>query len=88
MSYVLLSLKDCKARKVYSCEWCGEPILVGDTYKREVSVYDEFQNKKWHPECWDAGTEYFADCRDDECEYLPGTMARGLPDEKGMEIAK
>lgn len=43
-----------KAAKAHTCIWCGEGIAVGDTYIRQVLVYDgDFQSNAYHPECFD-----------------------------------
>lgn len=50
--YRLLDQSDPVARKAHRCIWCGERIDVGETYRREKSVYyGHMQNHAWHPEC-------------------------------------
>ena len=62
MSYALLSATTPKARKEHRCIWCGQKILIGETYRHERSVYDgDMQNHKWHLECDKASAEYFAE---------------------------
>jgi len=52
MSYALLSETRRKARTEHTCIWCGEKILVGETYLHEKSIYDgTMQDHKWHLEC-------------------------------------
>jgi hypothetical protein len=52
MSYTLLSEAWRTARKQHRCVWCGEPVLAGEKYRDERSVYDgEMQHHRWHPEC-------------------------------------
>jgi hypothetical protein len=59
MSYDLISETKPRARKAYSCIWCGEAIAVGEVHSHEVSKYEgTFQNHRWHPECWDASQEH------------------------------
>ena len=61
MSYTLLSETKPKARKQHRCIWCGEKILIGETYRREKSVYDgSFQDHKWHLECDNVSADYFS----------------------------
>jgi hypothetical protein len=50
--YRLLAESFPVARKQHRCIWCGEPILRGEKYRHERSVYDgEMQDHKWHLEC-------------------------------------
>lgn len=50
--YRLLEESFPKAKKEHVCVWCGEKIGIGETYRREKSVYDgDMQNFSWHPEC-------------------------------------
>ena len=66
MSYHLLQLTTPKARKVHRCIWCGEDVIIGETYKREKSVYDgAMQDFKWHLECWEASQEELKRSLDD-----------------------
>jgi len=60
MSYQLLSKTEPKAKKDYKCIWCPEGISKGVKHVHEVSTYSgEFQNHRWHPECYSAATKYF-----------------------------
>lgn len=60
MSYSLLSESWPVAKKQHRCIWCGEPVLVGEKYRREKSVYcGEMQNFAWHHECDDEAKEEF-----------------------------
>ena len=80
MSYELLSETTPKARKDYSCIWCGEPIPKGEFHVHEVSKYDgDFQDHRWHPECIKASKEYFS--ADGE-EFFGGEFKRGTSEEK------
>lgn len=75
MSYTLLSETTPKARKEHRCIWCGEPILVGERYRCERSVYDgQMQYHKWHLECNAAANEHFRHCIDDT--FGPGEAER------------
>ncbi len=66
MSYQLLNSSTPKARKEHRCEYCGEKILVGETYLREKSVYDgHMQNCAFHPECSEKELKEHAG----ECEW-------------------
>lgn len=69
MGYVLISESTPKARKPHRCIWCGESIPVGETYRRERSVYDgEPQNHKWHLECNAAACKQYFDLGEEEFE--------------------
>ena len=73
MSYALLSETHPKARKEHRCIWCGEKILIGETYRHEKSVYDgDMQDHKWHLECDKAAAEHF---RNGE-EFMAGDNER------------
>lgn len=44
-----------KARKLHYCDWCGQVILIGETYKRWAGLTDgDFGTLKAHADCWDA----------------------------------
>lgn len=58
MSYRLLAENTRKARKEHRCVWCGQKIAVGEAHTHERSIYEgEFQNHRWHRECYDAMQE-------------------------------
>jgi methionyl-tRNA synthetase len=58
MSYTELSCESRKARKTYSCEWCGEGVLPGELYNRRVYVcYGDFHSEAMHEECFKAMNE-------------------------------
>lgn len=47
-------LKDTKhkARKEHKCIWCGEKILIGETYSYSVGIFcGEFYSNKMHLDC-------------------------------------
>lgn len=67
MAYQLLQLTRPKAAKEYQCIWCPEKIPPGMEHVHEASVYDgDFQDHRWHPECWDAAKTYFATTHEEE----------------------
>jgi len=75
MSYQLLSESKPKARKEHRCVWCYQKIIIGETYRREKSVYDgEIQNFAWHLECDEACKEEYK--ISGECEFSPGENDR------------
>jgi hypothetical protein len=81
MSYQLLSQTFPKARKVYACIWCGEPILKGEVHEKYVGTYyRELQSCRFHKECGEAQTEYFHENRDEE--FFPGEFKRGTTEER------
>lgn len=44
-----------KAKKEHRCSWCGQQILVGESYLRSRVVFEgDPQTNKFHPECGDA----------------------------------
>ena len=60
MSFTLFEKPVRKARIQHRCIWCGQPILIGERYLDERSVYDGYiQRHRWHPECDAGSTEYF-----------------------------
>ena len=76
MSYTLLSQTEPKARKEHRCIWCGEKILVGEQHTHERSIYDgNFQNHRWHGECFKSSREQFSEW--DDCEFEPHQNERG-----------
>lgn len=55
-SYTLLHRKRVKARKDYTCKYCGEPIKAGSTYVSHAMIYDgEFLFERSH-------REYMGEC--------------------------
>lgn len=54
MNYVLIRESFPIARKAHQCIWCGEMILPGKVYRRELSRFAEVQNFAWHIECFDS----------------------------------
>ena len=68
MSYRFISESFPIARKQHRCIWCGETILVGLKHRREISKFDEFQDHRWHMECFSDAQEYFVS---DGPEFIP-----------------
>lgn len=82
MSYELLSETTPKARKDYVCIWCGGKIKKGTLHVHECSKFDgDFQDHRWHSECWKASTKYFRD-NAGESEFIPYVYKRGSIEEK------
>lgn len=74
MSYALLRDTARVAIKKHRCIWCGEPILIGDKYRYEESIYEgHFQHHHWHPECDEDSRDYF---RSGEEEFMPYSAER------------
>ena len=83
MSFTLLSDSEPKARKKHCCQWCGESILVGETYYRYSGLCDnDFQSTAMHLECKDA--MWRNDAYDDELP--PFEMVRGKTEQESEEI--
>lgn len=75
MSYTLLSESTPKARKSHRCIWCGEMIIVGETYRRENSVYDgHMHDHAWHLECDGDAKSYFIESGEED--FSPGEANR------------
>ena len=68
-------VKDVIARKQHRCTNCGEPIMVGEIYKRWVSVEDGWFTSKMHKEC----LQSLIDESDGEFEYTPYNGERPKP---------
>lgn len=50
------------ARKDYRCEWCGQPIPVGEKHAHFVGKWEgEFQNWRMHSECLSANERDIAE---------------------------
>ncbi len=55
---IWLSCSKPTAKKQHHCDWCPEPIVIGEKYVRESAVYcGDFQELKFHTECRDACSE-------------------------------
>lgn len=65
-----------KARKEHSCIWCGEKILVGEKHRQQAGVVSgDFQDNRYHEECWTPALESFrkGDCDFEEAGFKRGT---------------
>lgn len=52
MSYTEISSSSPKARKVYSCEWCGQSIVLQEKHYARTYIFDgEFTSGRMHLEC-------------------------------------
>lgn len=49
--YHCFSMKETKVKKRHCCIYCGQSIVPGETYMREKSIGDDWQDFAWHPEC-------------------------------------
>lgn len=51
------------ASKDHRCQWCGDPILIGERHARYVGKWEgDFQDWRMHTECMDgADDQYLAD---------------------------
>jgi len=57
--------KETKARKQYSCDFCGERILIGEMYTKSTHVYDgQVYDWKTHNRCAKLATRLnmYEDC--------------------------
>lgn len=63
-----------KTRKAHACEWCPEPIKVGEKAHGRAYVWEgEFHHGYMHPECWEAL------CRSEAEDGFPiGEQDRGV----------
>jgi len=69
MSYTYLNSSDHKSRKERICDWCGEPILIGEMYHKTAGIFEgDFQHNAFHPECVAACHEH---CRKNDGEFDP-----------------
>jgi hypothetical protein len=74
--YQEISITNPKSRKEYRCIWCPEKILKGESHVHEVCKYEgDFQDHRWHQECWDAARKFFNE--NDESEFEPNSFKRG-----------
>lgn len=75
-----------KVRTNHKCEWCPEPIRVGDTVMRRVYVYDGYlSDSRSHPECYAAMQELFSSPEYWNWDegFEPQGFDRGTTDERG-----
>jgi hypothetical protein len=66
--------KYIKTRTKHRCDWCFEPILIGESAYFYTGRYDdEWQNWYMHPECYDA---FMKDAYTDDYTFSPGEGTR------------
>lgn len=71
-----------KACKPHCCDWCGEPIPVGEAYSYPTNVLDgRWANGHFHTKCGDACAEWFRYRSPDE-PYSWRGMVRGEVEER------
>ena len=80
--YTLLSETTPRARKQYSCIWCGESIPVGERHVHSVSCYDGLQDQRWHADCHKVAQNDFDWCENGG-EFNPWSHQRGSLREHG-----
>lgn len=74
MSCTLIAETTQTAKKEHRCSWCGQQILVGESYLRSRVVFEgDPQTNKLHLECADAAAE---DYREWGEGYVPYENAR------------
>lgn len=83
MNYTLLSETFPKARKPYRCIWCGEAIPIGLRHRHERSIYDDFQDHRWHLECDEIAVKELFNVGD--TEFIPYSNERGKREEQPPE---
>jgi hypothetical protein len=60
-----------RARKVYACSECDDPILVGQVYSRVGSLHDgSWTTNRCHVECHDLAKYIALDLSGDDVYYL------------------
>lgn len=68
---------DPTARREYRCIWCGEKIPKGEKHHQQVgTVYGDFQDNRYHAECWGAAVDDWnsgGDCDFEEASHKRGT---------------
>jgi hypothetical protein len=80
--YTGLGDKIVTAKKKHQCIWCGEKILPGEKYERQVGIYyGDFQYNKWHLECRDAWHKASREYFDIDGEFQPYSNKRGSAEE-------
>lgn len=58
MSCTVIGETTQKAKKEHRCSWCGQQIIVGESYLRSRVVFEgDPQTNKLHHECADAAAE-------------------------------
>lgn len=73
-----------KARKPHVCIWCGEPIVVGESYRHWRGKFEgEVITNDWHKECDDA-----ASTEDPEDGFEPYFYKRGSQEERDFPVPR
>lgn len=68
MDYILLSLKDHKAKTKKKCIWCYSDILIGETYTRHTYIFDEFTSDAYHADCYDVSLTNYDEYNEQLCD--------------------
>lgn len=77
----MLSDNRPKARNRYRCIWCPEDIIKGEEHVQQAGIYEgEFQNSRYHRECFAASMKYWRESIDDSFE--PHSFKRGTDEER------
>ena len=86
MTYCISSELIKSARKRHRCDWCGEAIDIGTSYRRSrcVDVRDAWTYRA-HPECEEAASTFMS--YDLECLPHMG-MGRGCIHERGEDQSR
>jgi hypothetical protein len=84
MSYEEISCTKPRARKEYSCSWCGEKIIRGETHQsRTYKNGGDFNSSREHTECAAAmSTLNFNDWDNMDNCYEAGEFKRGTTESK------
>ena len=75
------NVRTVKARRQHRCTSCGELILIGDAYKRWVTLEDSAFTSKMHPECYKAHEKDSLRDGGGAWEYSPYGHFRGSADD-------
>jgi hypothetical protein len=68
-----------KARKPHRCIWCGEAIVIGETYRHWRGKWEgEVMSNDWHKECDAAAANSDAELEG----FEPYSFARGSQEER------
>ena len=84
MSTTVVQKHKCRKEHKNPCYWCGEKIMPGDLWAKNVTMGDEFSSITMHEECHDAFQDEFQ-------HYFPGSLLgiephcndRGQPAKEG-----
>lgn len=74
------------ARYRHRCDWCGEMIAVGETYKRQP-IFGESTvwTDAFNPECYEAEREALAASGAFPLFWMPGDYRRGTTEKIHVE---